>query len=293
VTIEPVASPSPSADPAGSPSPSPAAALSILSEVIVVGQTAAYSADGQWFAFTARPADNSQGPDIYIWNPVLPQATPVTSDHRSVFSSWLGNRIVGSTTASAGPDLSGSSFLLDPATGEIAASPVTDLWRPVVDPDERWAFGWQGSLSSDGVTIGALEGRLVLVEWSAPGSSAGNGPRGEPVVVAEGPIGDWDARWDETGRLLAVWIADASDPAIGRLSLYEVNHGNGRIDQKEPLLLDRPALPGFAIGQGRLAWATPPGENGAGSQLEVLAWTDDGAGQVVTEAGSGEVIVAR
>ena len=293
VTIEPSSSPSTSPSPPLSPSPSPAAALAILSNVIVVGETAAYSGDGQWFAFTARPADNTQGPDIYIWNASLPQAIPVTSDHRSVFSSWLGDRMIGSTAVAAGPDLAASSFLLDPATGETLESPVADLWRPVVDPQERWAFGWEGSLTTDGVTVGALDGRLVLVDWSPRGAASGGSPRDDPVVVAEGRIGEWDARWDETGRLLAVWIADPSDPAIGRLSLYEVNPGNGRIDQKEPLLRDWLALAGFAIGQGRLAWAAPPGENGAGSQLQVLAWTDDGAGQVVTDPGSGELIVAR
>jgi hypothetical protein len=298
-SAEPSAAPSasatvePSESPIASPSASAAAALAILSDVVVVGETAAYSADGQWFAFTARPADNSQGPDIYVWNASLPQAKAVTIDHRSVFSSWLGNRIIGSTAVTAGPDLAASSFLLDPATGEIDESPDPDLWRPVVDPAERWAFGWQGTLSSDGLTIEAGDGSLVIVDWSRPGAGVGGGPNREPTVVQEGPIRDWDARWDETGRLLAVWIADPSDPSIGRLSLYEVNHGNGRIDQKAPLLLDRPALPGFAIRAGHLAWATPPGEDGAGSKLEVLAWTDDGAGSVVTEDRSGEVIVAR
>jgi hypothetical protein len=286
-------SPSPTVEPSGSPTPSPsasaAAALAILSDVVVVGETAAYSPDGLWFAFTARPVNDSQGPDIYVWNPSLPQATAVTTDHRSVFSSWVGNRIVGSTAVAVGPDLAASSFLLDPATGEIAESQDPTLWRPVVDPEERWAFGWQGSLASDGLTIEARDGQLVIVDWSRPGG----GPNREPTVVAQGPIREWDARWDDTGRLLAVWIADASDPSIGRLSLYEVNPGNGRIDQKPPLLLDRPALPGFAIRAGHLAWATPPGEDGAGSKLEVLAWTDDGTGSVVTEDRSGEVIVAR
>jgi cellulose synthase/poly-beta-1,6-N-acetylglucosamine synthase-like glycosyltransferase len=35
--------------------------------VKVVGQSAAYSPDGAWFAFTARPTDGSEGPDIYVW----------------------------------------------------------------------------------------------------------------------------------------------------------------------------------------------------------------------------------
>ena len=44
-----------------SPAPTVAATLAIVSGVKVVGESAAYSPDGAWFAFTARPSDDSAG----------------------------------------------------------------------------------------------------------------------------------------------------------------------------------------------------------------------------------------
>jgi hypothetical protein len=40
------------------------------------------------------------------------------------------------------------------------------------------------------------------------------------------------------------------------------------------------ALPGFSITDGRLAWATPPGQGGEGSRVQIVAWTDDAVGAV-------------
>ena len=63
--------PSASLPPLGpTPAPSAAAALAILSNVTLVGDEAAYSADGLWFAFSARPAGTSTGPDINTGRPV-------------------------------------------------------------------------------------------------------------------------------------------------------------------------------------------------------------------------------
>jgi hypothetical protein len=49
------------------------------------------------------------------------------------------------------------------------------------------------------------------------------------------------------------------------------------------------ALPGFSMGEGRLAWATPPGEGGEGSRIQIAAWSDDGVG--VVESGPGDQLV--
>ena len=80
------------------PTPTPES-IAIASDLIVIGQTAAYSPDGNWFAFTARPADESQGPDIYVWRVGSERAEPVTSDHHSVFASWADDQLVGSRPA--------------------------------------------------------------------------------------------------------------------------------------------------------------------------------------------------
>src|SRR5205823_5528900 len=68
----------------------------IISGVILVGQSSSYSPDGQWFAFTARPADGSHGPDIFLWRVGAPVAVAVTAHHASVFSAWAAGDLIGS-----------------------------------------------------------------------------------------------------------------------------------------------------------------------------------------------------
>lgn len=91
----PSETPMPSDAPSPSPSPSPtvAATLAIASDVALVGEAAAYSPDGSWFAFTARPADGSAGPDVYVWHVGDAQAHRLTEDGRSYFGSWLGPEV--------------------------------------------------------------------------------------------------------------------------------------------------------------------------------------------------------
>ena len=64
-SVEPTDSATPS--PSLTPEPTVATALAIASGVKVVGESAAFSPDGDWFAFSARPADGSTGPDLYLW----------------------------------------------------------------------------------------------------------------------------------------------------------------------------------------------------------------------------------
>ncbi len=70
-TPSPTASQEPSDEPSATPEvtvePSNPTSLAIVSGVRIVGESAAYSTDGDWFAFTARPSDDSAGPDIYVW----------------------------------------------------------------------------------------------------------------------------------------------------------------------------------------------------------------------------------
>jgi anti-sigma factor RsiW len=333
-SVPPDASPTPSTgiDTSASPSPSPSVAVSpspstgsveIARDVVLVGQSAAYSPDGAWFAFTARPADGTIGPDIYVWKVGDPLATPVTADHRSTFGSWAGDAIVGSTVLEssggdgqdAATELTPQSFLLDPLTREIVALPDAGRsWRPAVDPSGRKAVYWAGSLRATGQPGFAPDaGRLVLGSWSSePGvndgasssPSAATAPVASAiadeqaaahreVTIAAGRMEDWDARWDATGTHLAVWIADSQDPTVGRLSLYAVNAFDGRIDVQKPLLDGELATAGFAISEGQLVWAVPSSTQDAvtGARIQVLAWTDAGQGQVETVP--GPVIVIR
>ncbi len=350
-TASPVVSP----PPPGSPAPSAAATLAILSNVTLAGDQAAYSIDGQWFAFSAQPAGTTIGPDVYVWRAGWPAAQPITSDHGSVFSGWIDGQILASravptaaagsqtpagsgapsasptngaaspvgaspaapaagSTQSAGPspaatagDQAGQSpaqdtqatpaaYLIDPATGSATRIAGLDGWRPVVDPAGRWVAYWSGTLSFDAPS-GAwrpFHGGLQVASWPAilAASDATTGAAlAHPLPLAVAT--DWDLRWDPTGEHLGVWIADANNPGLGSLSLLTIDQASGATSSTPPaLLLDTPALRGFALRDSQLVWATPPGQDGTGSRLSVLAWVGANAGKTsVQPLDSGALIV--
>ncbi len=254
------------------PSPSGDGSVQIAHDVIVVGQAASYSSSGAWFAFTARPADRSAGPDIYVWRVGDPEAHPVTTDHRSELGSWSVDTIV-------------------------------NAWRPSVDPFGSRAVYWTGRLDprTDGPGFKPGAGELVIGSWGTGTSAPTEGPHPtalgnqkvdrQETTIAGGPVTDWDARWDETGTRLAVWIADKGDPTIGRLTLYAVNPLDGKVDLRKPLLDGRTAKAGFAIAKGRLIWAEPASAGGSGDgRILLYAWTDKGSGEVETVPGQLTVI---
>jgi hypothetical protein len=313
-SVPPTVTPTPDT---GSPVPSvevtptPDGAIEIAHDVVLVGQSAAYSPSGTWFAFTARPVNGSAGPDIYVWKVGDPRARAVTTDHRSVFGSWTSEVIVASTISDATPDAAATgdlepvSYLLDPATNGITPLPQTgQAWRPSVDPTGRLAVYWSGTVqatASGAYVPGA--GRLVLGDWgtgiSAPTDSTLATPlKGDQsaarheTTIAAGRIDEWDARWDGTGTHLAVWIADPENPSIGKLSLYAVDSFDGKIDLKKPLLDKQIANAGYSIANGQLVWAEPAADGSTtGAQIQLLAWTDEGVGTVGTA--TGPVIVIR
>ena len=385
--------------PPASPAPSAAVTTPIIEGVMLVGGPPAYSSDGQWVAFSARPSDGTRGPDIYVWRVGDPKARQLTTDHASVFSAWNLDQILGSSvlpagsptseapavtiaapespapespipgspsaepspasspspsavpaatsaepsrpgpsasrlhplptghsksavtprpspettpgetpgetpaersgptssaTASASPAVPVASFLLDPATGVATRIARPAIWRPVVDPTNRSVVFWTGEQALDPITNTwvPMKGQLVSADWQA---LTGTGEvTARPLPGSAGLVGvaDWDVRWDPSGRHLAVWIADATDPSIGRLSLFAVN-ADGSVG--ETLFADVAALPGLSLGSDRLAWASPPGQNGQGSTVSVYAWSEDGAGSLygAPDPGSDPIVVAR
>jgi hypothetical protein len=296
-SVEPSASAEPS--PSSQPTPSPTAtarALAIIDDVVVVGGDAAYSSNGRWLAFSARPARGSDGPDVYVWHIGDLKARAVTSDHGSVFSAWVDGQVLASRAdqvdvpdAASSPDPAAAgaqpvSFLLDPASGKEHDLDGFAGWRPVVDPSERWVVYWTGSLVFDRVARAWIpaDGRLVIDRWDSIGRDSSAAADPQPLLPeSESPVRDWEVRWDPSGRYLGAWVADPLSPGLGRLTLLAINRTTGRIDpDHKPVLRDAPALPGFAIGDGRIAWATPPGQDGEGSRLLVLAWKGPDAGRV-------------
>jgi hypothetical protein len=125
-----------------------------------------------------------------------------------------------------------------------------------------------------------------------PSPLPGTEPLPLPDEISAAGIADWEVRFDPAGRRLGVWVADPAQPGAGRLSLVEIAD-DGWLG--EVLVDGTAALSGFSIGADRLAWATPPGQNGQGSLVVVFAWSGDEAGQLqsLPEPGDEPVVIAR
>ncbi len=167
-------------------------AQAILQDVIPTGASAAWSADGTTLAFSAMPADGSDGSDIYTWHPGDGYAIPLTTDHASTFASWAGDRIVGSTLAPSPADpsvLVPQSFVLDPRSGERRLIEGSALWLPSVDPTGRYMVAWAGALATAGMIPVPGQGQLVFAPWSSldPFGVAAPGPVSGPPAAPVGP----------------------------------------------------------------------------------------------------------
>ncbi|HSL75434.1 MAG TPA: zf-HC2 domain-containing protein [Candidatus Limnocylindrales bacterium] len=284
---EPIASIEPSA----TPSATAAQRLAIASGIEVVGESAAFSADGKWFAFTARPADGTGGTDVYAWRVGDERARRITQDGASYFASWSDDALVASRPDdSSAADAQPSTVSIDPGSG--AERDAGEGWRPAIDPTGKRAIVWMGSLrrSGDGATWVPAQGVLELRGWSADGPERARGSRDERVVSDAAPR-DFDVRWDESGEWVAVWVADAADQVVGRLTLYHVDTERNQLEKVEGAPVDVPALPGFSIGDGRLAWATPRGQGGEGSRIQIAAWSKTDVGIVESSPGEDPVVI--
>ena len=352
--------PTPTVLPSGSVEPT--VGRSIVSGVAVVGDTA-YSPDGKWLAFSARPSDGSAGPDLYLWHTGDDLATQISANHRTFFAGWLGDQVLANVVLPAGlaadhpilepieptpaprssgkpgasPDASASpeapapiveehpiAFTLDPATRVITVVAAENMWLPSVDPTRRSVVYWAGTLvpNETGTAWSLGEGRLVLDGWvsgdavvlsSEPSASPGAspkakptphaksspspdptgesgtpvsipviGPAGHPVTIAEGPAVAFDTWFDPTGLRLAIWIADPTDATVGNLRLIVLDPHTLQIDPSSDPLPGVAALRGVSMDKGRLAWVTPPGQDGEGSHVQVLGWHGRSFGQVRT-----------
>lgn len=202
-----------------------------------------------------------------------------------------------------------TSFLFDPATATSVDLPTPDAWLPVADPFGRLITYWAGTVAvGPGPNhVAPAAGHLVLDVWNdptvatprasnghgpgnTPGGSPHPGPAGAPIELAAAPLSAFQTRFDPTGTRLAVWVANSGDPTIGTLRLIVLDR-NGHVDPRLDPLPAVSALKGFSIDQGRLAWVSPPGQNGDQSTVQVLAWSNDNFGSVETLPGDQVTIV--
>ena len=180
----------------------------------------------------------------------------------------------------------------------LLTMPPTPLPTPTVDPTPTAEPTPSPTSSAEPEILppGAIPSPLDDAMPSATPFTALLGPEPLPTSsgLPEGSICDWDVHWDPTGTRLAVWIADPVVAGLGRLSLLTIDGPTGRVDLAGSLLIDAPALAGFSVAEGRIAWAMPPGQDGEGSRLFVLAWDIGGSGRIDSQpAMSGEVVVVR
>jgi hypothetical protein len=196
-----------------------------------------------------------------------------------------------------------SSFLFDPATLVRTDLAQADVWLPVVDVSARFVVYWSGTLTSkDGSTWELGTGQVVLDKWSSgpatpePGTSGATGasqapdasglpvvgPVGEAKPLENGKVADFRAKFDPAGTHLALWIGENLQEPVGRLHLIVIDPATGTVSSAEPLP-GTPALRRFSIAANRLAWVTPPGQDGQESSLQVLGWDGDSFGEIHTE----------
>ena len=279
---------------------------------MLVGAPPAYSPDGKWVAFSARPRSGTQGPDVYTWRVGERRARVITDDHGSVFAGWLGDVVLASTARLAetaevdpgdevpAPDtdpaaVAARSFTIDPSGRADTMIAREGIWRPVVDPTDRLVVFWTGALGWDRQARAWLpeEGLLVAADWRAVLDPAADLERDPLPETSEGMDSTrFEVRFDPAGRRLGVWVADPEAPGTGRLALIAVG-ANGSL--REVLLSDAAALPGFSLDAERIAWSTPPGRNGVGSHVTVYAWRGEFAGQVYSlpDTGDEPIVVAH
>lgn len=315
-TLPPAATPEPATPlptlPPVTPAPTAETVLAIAEGVVLVGAPPAYSPDGKWVAFSARPRSGAQGPDVYTWRVGERRARAITDDHGSVFAGWLGDDVLASTARLAetpevdpgaevpGPDadpaaVAARSFTIHPSGRDQSMIPREGIWRPVVDPTDRLVVFWTGTLgwSREARTWLPAEGMLVAADWRAVLDPAADLERDPlPATSAEVDSTRFEVRFDPAGRRLGVWVADPQAPGTGRLALIAVG-ASGSL--REVLLSDAAALPGFSLDAERIAWSTPPGRNGVGSHVTVYAWRGEFAGQVYSlpDTGDEPIVVAH
>jgi hypothetical protein len=268
--------------------------LSILEDVHSAGAPPAWSRDSSLLAFSAMPADGSQGPDVYIWQPGDDHAQPVTTDHASYFASWSGRRIVASRVVDPGLRAAGdvATVVIDPQTLEerIVSGPA--MWLPVVDYQRSHAVTWNGRLDVSGDLPRVRDGALYLLDWSLldPYRTWTDAPVDVDLVPIDAsrnpqtqPVLDWHVRWSVDGNVLGLWEADSVGASWGKLQVVAFDAETGELTMDDPLIGPQLSKRGFTLGSDRVAWVGPSND-GTDGELRIRTWGLDGVGDLRIES---------
>jgi hypothetical protein len=254
---------------------------------------------------------------VYLWRPGQERAQRLSSDHRSWFASWSGERIVVSRLERGGGPDTARTVLVDPDTGAQEMARLAGAWLPAVDPSGRFAVAWRGTLGGADAQVRPRSGGLVLVDWTMvdprasgaapiaarvaalamPGAGlhgqtalagvAGSvdrsgGPWLEGIEAGSGDAPaalDWHIDWAATDTTFGYWVADVRGASWGRLTVLRVLADDRRIDRSGSLLGPTLARRTFTLGEERIAWVAPA-EEGADGELRVRTWGAPGEGDV-------------
>jgi hypothetical protein len=130
-------------------------ARAILDGYEIVGPDPQFSADGSIVAFSARPADHSTGPNVFVWRKGDEQAHAISNHGADLFAGWYDGRIlvneIAASDAASATAVSTVSYIVDPRTGEVRR-----FARPMlvagIDPTGTYVIYWSGSVEFDTAT---------------------------------------------------------------------------------------------------------------------------------------------
>jgi hypothetical protein len=237
---------------------------------------------------------------------IAPDATP--AEPGASGANGNGNGIGNASGNGQGAAITGhpTSFLFDPVTSTSTDLARADVWLPVVDPSSRFVAYWSGTLrSTDGVSWQLADGQLVLDGWSGgaavtpssstasgtPGSTTpGVGPAGHGTPIVTSHVEAFRTKFDPEGIRLAVWVGETLGQPVGRLHLVVIDPATATVKPDAPLE-GVPALGRFSIDTNRLAWVSPPGQDGQESSLQVLGWDGEQFGAIQAEPAPDLLII--
>ena len=228
--------------------PRPDGAIEIASDVVIVGSAAGYSPDGSRFAFSARPADGSAGPDVYVWR-VGDRKAQGRHDR-----ARRAARRLDRGPAAGQPGRRRRAQHGDPRPRRRTERLAGDgaMWRPRSGPERKVAAWWDGTvrLADDGMTWVPDRGRLVLGDWPNGGADA--------QVLADGGV-------DGLGRPVGRGRDAARGLGLARRTPTRPASSACTTSTPRPVAptstirrsTRRPHSPGSRSHPGRLAWSAP------------------------------------